>query len=110
MGGPLPSWLSFDPETGSFSGTPTNDDVGTISVQVTATDLSAASVSAFFDITVANVNNAPTVAVALDNQDATEDSAFSFSVPDGTFADVDGGDTLSLSATLDGGAALCRAG
>ena len=58
-GAPLQSWLSFDAATGSFSGTPVNGDVGTISVTVTATDLSAASVSDTFNITVANVNDPP---------------------------------------------------
>ena len=27
-GSPLPAWLSFDPATQTFSGTPLNDDVG----------------------------------------------------------------------------------
>ena len=40
-GGALPSWLSFDASTRTFSGTPLNDDVGTILVKVTATDSSS---------------------------------------------------------------------
>ena len=35
---PLPAWLSFDGATRTFSGTPTNGDLGTISVKVTADD------------------------------------------------------------------------
>jgi hypothetical protein len=52
-GNPLPSWLTFDPETQTFSGTPAHADVGTIEVTVVATDTSEASASGTFDITVA---------------------------------------------------------
>ena len=31
-GSPLPSWLSFNAATQTFSGTPLNDDVGALSV------------------------------------------------------------------------------
>ena len=37
-GSALPTWLSFDPATLTFSGTPDNGDVGSISLRVTATD------------------------------------------------------------------------
>jgi cysteine-rich repeat protein len=37
-GGPLPSWLSFDPLSVEFSGTPSAADSGDIDVTVTATD------------------------------------------------------------------------
>ena len=47
----LPSWLSFDPATRTFSGTPQTADVGTVSVKVTASDGSD-SVSDTFDIVV----------------------------------------------------------
>ncbi len=49
---------------------------------------------------IANVNDAPTVAALIADQSATEDAAFSFVVPAGSFADVDPGDVLTLSATL----------
>jgi YD repeat-containing protein len=58
-GNPLPGWLSFDAATRTFSGTPLNENVGTISVKVTATDSSSASATDIFDISVANVNDAP---------------------------------------------------
>ncbi|PPC74485.1 hypothetical protein C4K68_25550, partial [Pokkaliibacter plantistimulans] len=44
-GSALPGWLSFDARTGTFSGTPDNGDVGNLSITVTATDTSGASVS-----------------------------------------------------------------
>ena len=34
----LPAWLTFTAGTRTFGGTPENDDVGTITVKVTATD------------------------------------------------------------------------
>ena len=46
----LPSWLSFDPATRTFSGTPTA--VETVSVKVTASDGNGGSVSDTFDIVV----------------------------------------------------------
>nr|WP_245217012.1 putative Ig domain-containing protein [Neoroseomonas nitratireducens] len=105
-GSPLPSWLRFDPATRTFSGTPGNGDVGTLHVRVTATDGSGAAVSDDFTLTVANVNDAPTVASPLVDRAATEDSAFSFTVPAGAFADADAGDALTYAATLADGSPL----
>ena len=103
-GSPLPTWLNFDPTTGTFSGTPGNADVGSLSIKVSASDGSA-SVSTTFALTVTNVNDAPVVAVPIPAQDIAQDSALSFTVPAGTFSDPDG-DTLTLSATLANGAPL----
>ena len=105
-GEPLPSWLIFDSSTRTFSGTPENGDVGTLSIKVTATDRSGASVSDVFDVNVENVNDAPTVVQSLANQVTSEDTAFSFSIPSDAFADVDPVDQLTLSATLSDGSAL----
>jgi len=49
--GSLPSWLSFDAATGTFSGTPADGDVGVVNVKVTATDGSNESVSDIFSLT-----------------------------------------------------------
>ena len=56
-GSPLPAWLSFDGTM--FSGTPGNADVGSIEVEVTATDRKGLSVADAFMLDVANVNDAP---------------------------------------------------
>ena len=58
-GGALPSWLGFDAASRTFSGTPDNDDVGTVSLKVTATDADGASVSAMFNLDVSNANDGP---------------------------------------------------
>lgn len=51
-GNALPSWLSFDPITGTVSGTPTTANVGTLNLRVTATDRSGASTSDGLTLTV----------------------------------------------------------
>ncbi|WP_225181538.1 putative Ig domain-containing protein [Pectobacterium aroidearum] len=104
-GSPLPSWLTFNPVTGTFTGTPGNADVGILSIKVTATDTTNASVSTTFSLTVTNVNDAPIVATPIPAQSVAQDGSLSFTVPAGTFTDPDG-DTLSLSATLANGSAL----
>jgi Ca2+-binding RTX toxin-like protein len=96
----LPGWLSFDAITRTFSGTPLNANVGAIDVKVTATDGSTASVSDTFNIAVANTNDAPVVANAIADQNASEANAFNFVVPANAFADADVGDTLTYTATL----------
>lgn len=95
-GGALPSWLSLS-QSGLLSGTPDNDDVGSIMVEVTATDSVGLSNSDQFMLTVNNVNDRPTI----------EDQTFSVPMGGtngtlvGTIAanDIDEGDTLSFSVT-----------
>ncbi|WP_407321879.1 DUF4347 domain-containing protein [Dickeya ananatis] len=105
-GSALPGWLSFNPATRTFSGTPGNGDVGNLTIRVTATDGSNASVSTTFGLVVTNVNDAPVVSGALGSQTAAQNSGFNFTVPAGTFTDPDTGDTLTLSATQADGSAL----
>jgi Ca2+-binding RTX toxin-like protein len=105
-GAALPSWLQFDPATGTFTGTPTNGDVGSLSLHVTATDAGGLSTSQNFELVVNNTNDAPSVAESAVNQSATQDVDFSYVLPANTFADVDAGDVLTLSATQADGSAL----
>ncbi|WP_099066659.1 beta strand repeat-containing protein [Nostoc linckia] len=58
-GNPLPTWLSFNANTRTFSGTPDDPDNGTISIKVTASDTSNASANTTFNLTVTPVNDAP---------------------------------------------------
>ena len=51
-GSALPDWLSFDPDTLTFSGTPTTMDLGVVRVKVTATDQGGLSASDVFDLAV----------------------------------------------------------
>ncbi|MDD5385164.1 MAG: Ig-like domain-containing protein, partial [Gallionella sp.] len=67
----LPSWLTFDAATQTFSGTPLNADVGNMDLLVTATDTGGLSASSAFNLNVINVNDAPTA--NADAGAATED-------------------------------------
>jgi Putative Ig domain/Secretion system C-terminal sorting domain/WD40-like Beta Propeller Repeat len=53
-GNPLPSWLNFNPNTKTFSGTP--DTAGIFKIKVMATDTAKASVSAQFTLTIKNIS------------------------------------------------------
>jgi VCBS repeat-containing protein len=57
-GGDLPSWLSFDPVTRTFSGTPPTNFNGVFDIRVTASD-GALSASDVFRLTITPVNDAP---------------------------------------------------
>lgn len=105
-GGALPSWLSFDPVTRTFSGTPLNAHVGTVSIDVIASDGNGGTVTDTFDVVVANTNDAPTVANAIPDHNATIGAPFSFAFSANTFADMDLGDTLTYIARVAGGGAL----
>ena len=107
-GDDLPAWLAFDGATGKFSGTPGNNDVGTLDVAVTATDANGNYTTSAFALDVLNVNDAPTVSMALTDQSGLQDAPFSFAVPAEAFDDVDfiHGDILAYSATLADGTAL----
>jgi Ca2+-binding RTX toxin-like protein len=105
-GSALPSWLTFDAATRTFSGTPANGNVGALEIRVTATDPLGKSASDVFTLNVANVNDAPTVAAPLADMTTAEDAPFSFQAPASVFADVDLGDTLAVAATRADGSAL----
>ncbi|MBW4517516.1 MAG: putative Ig domain-containing protein [Timaviella obliquedivisa GSE-PSE-MK23-08B] len=51
-GGALPTWLSFNATTQTFSGKPTNAQAGAINVKVTATDGAGVAVSDVFNLKV----------------------------------------------------------
>ncbi|MBF0463403.1 MAG: putative Ig domain-containing protein, partial [Magnetococcales bacterium] len=107
-GGNLPSWLTFNQTTNTFSAAPGVGTAGTVGIKVTATDVAGASVSDTFNLTVDHVNHAPVLntAQAPLNQQATVGGLFSFQVASGTFTDPDPGDHLSYTATLQGGGTL----
>lgn len=102
---PLPSWLSFNPLIRRFLGTPTNDDVGTIEIKVLAfNDIPSPEVAEdTFFLVIQNVNDAPTVANPLQDQNAIADTDFKFTFPEDTFDDQDATDTLTYTARLSNG-------
>ena len=94
-GSPLPGWLTFDPATQTFSGTPTGADAGTEVVRVTVTDGAGGSDSQSLSISVM-VNRPPELVAAIPDQNANQDVAYNFDISS-FFADPDG-DTLSFEA------------
>lgn len=101
-----PAWLSFDPDSRTFSGTPENADVGTFEVTVTAADTGGESVSDSFALEVINTNDAPLVAGIIADVLGREGEALAFSLSPGIFSDPDASDHLSLSAAMADGSAL----
>ncbi|MFN6516408.1 MAG: beta strand repeat-containing protein [Nostoc sp. CreGUA01] len=96
-GNALPTWLSFDANTRTFSGTPNDPDNGTISIKVTATDTSNASVDDTFNLTVTPVNDAPVA--GDDSASANQNTALTLLATDllANDTDVDSA-TLSITA------------
>ncbi|MBN1625274.1 MAG: hypothetical protein JW944_02015 [Deltaproteobacteria bacterium] len=92
-----PAWANFNNETGELSGTPSNSHVGTTTgIVISVTDENSDPVSLpAFSITVANVNDLPTISGSPDTS-VNEDSAYSF-IP--IASDIDVGDKLTFSIT-----------
>lgn len=102
----LPKWLHFDAAKRTFSGTPGNDDVGNLSIRVTAADGRGGSAMQNFTLEVVNVNDAPQIGTALANQQGKGGQAWQYRLPANAFRDIDKGDVLTLSAKLDNGQPL----
>ncbi|MBA6294425.1 hypothetical protein, partial [Colwellia sp. MB02u-9] len=86
---------TFSTITGSLTGTPTNDDIGTTSgIVISVADAANASDSlAAFNLTVSNTNDAPVI-TGTPATTVAEDTAYSFTP---IVSDVDVGDTQSFS-------------
>ncbi|MEH2369687.1 Ig-like domain-containing protein, partial [Nostoc sp.] len=96
-GNPLPSWLSFNANTRTFSGTPNDPDNGTISIKVTATDTSNATANDTFDLTVTPVNDAPVA--GDDSASANQNTPLTLLAADLLANDTDvDSSTLSITA------------
>ena len=103
--GNKPAWLSVSGTT--LVGTPTNANVTAAPVRVTLTASDGSlSVSYAFTISVANVNDPPTLANALVDPTGIAGRAFRYTFAENTFNDVDAGDRLTYTATLMDGNAL----
>jgi Ca2+-binding RTX toxin-like protein len=105
-GSALPGWLTFDEATRTLSGIPSNSDVGTLALQVVATDHGGASAVQTFSVAVSNVNDAPTVVTPIEDQSAHEGAPFAFQVPAGALVDIDAGDVLIFNASKVDGSPL----
>ncbi len=102
-GGALPSWLSLNSGTRTFSGTPASGDQGSFTVNLIASDAFGGSVVGSFSLAVNN--QAPILQNPLGNVSAFYNVPFGLTVPIDTFVDSDS-DALSYSAVLFGDVAL----
>ncbi|MDD1779901.1 Ig-like domain-containing protein [Enterovibrio sp. ZSDZ35] len=86
----VPAWLSLD-ENGLLSGTPTNDDVGTVKdVVIEVVEGERVNRMLPFDIVVNNVNDAPTIA-GTPSTTVKQDVSYQFAP---VANDIDAGDKL----------------
>ena len=102
---PLPDWLTFNQTGRIFTGTPSAENGGGMSVNVTATDPFGAQAVRSFDLLV---EGAPQLISRLSNLVANVGTKFNFIVPENTFKNPDSGieDKIRYSAALTTGAAL----
>nr|WP_162143083.1 FG-GAP-like repeat-containing protein [Pedobacter glucosidilyticus] len=89
-----------------INNSPNFETTPSFSVRIRTTDQGGLTREQAFTITVNNVNESPTIANAIPNQNATEDQLFNFTFAANTFADVDAGTTLTYTSQLNGGGAL----
>ena len=94
----MPAWITFDDGSGTLSGTPTNDEVGTFAgIKITVTDKAGASDTLDFTLEVKNVNDAPSA--APENYSLNEDSLLTVAAP-GVLGNDEDVDNTELSVVL----------
>lgn len=94
-GAALPSWLSFNASTRTFSGTPPVGSIGSYALKVTASAANGGTASETFTLTVAPT--APVYAGGVGNQALYGGRAFSFAYAASDFTEADG-DALVFTA------------
>ena len=99
-GEPLPTWLTFNSQTRTFSGTPDSAHAGSINVLLSASDMAGASTSGQFSLSV-EAQNRPPVVSADPGMEAgfaiTENAPWSIAIPAALFSDPDAGDSVSTT-------------
>ncbi|HEX8613945.1 MAG TPA: putative Ig domain-containing protein [Telluria sp.] len=105
-GSPLPAWMSYNPATGTISGTPGLHDNGTYLLKASATDKGGLSASSELSITVLDSNHAPVMGKPLPDFGALSENIFGITLGSTTFSDPDSGDVLTLTASLADGSPL----
>ncbi len=91
-------WLSMDQDTGILEGTPTNDDVGTYTVNITVMDSGGLTDSTEFLLEVLNVNDRPEWVDVPDDMMITHGDFFQYNT---SATDIDNGTALSYSIRSD---------
>jgi len=95
-GGALPSWLSFDPKTLTFSGTAPTTTFNNYAAQFHATDSAGQVGTAWF--TIYFTAGPPNLSIPTADQSWTVGQPVKFSLPAGTFTDP-GNEALNYSLT-----------
>ena len=103
-GSALPSWLSFDAVTQTFSGTPSFNDSGSVNVKVMASD-GEFSAQQSFVLDIVNVNQAPQAALNLPNLVVDEDNDLHINVLSRVI-DLDGDGLSTVQASVDTGSVV----
>ena len=75
-GSVLPEWLSFDSDSQTFSGTPSNADRGVYNIRVTGTDSFGDTITDDFSIQVLLSNDPPEIQNPISTKYGTQDTAF----------------------------------
>ncbi len=96
-GGPLPGWLNFDEESRVFLGIPTESDLGSYPLTITASDNLGGLASDTFKLTVSDSTNYPPIVLnRIDRKLAKLHKKFEFYIPNDTFLDPEG-DPLTIT-------------
>ncbi|GAA4797439.1 putative Ig domain-containing protein [Lysobacter hankyongensis] len=103
-GSTLPQWLRMNVDyaagTVTFSGRPnTNAQAGTLTFDVRATDIAGLTGTKSFSITIGTDTAPARTAVALADRTLSIGRSFSYTIPDGLFADADS-DSFTLNAQM----------
>ena len=103
-GKPLPKWLNFDAATRTFSGTPGNDDVGVLDIEISVQGKGGAA-SQHLALNVINVNDAPYISAPFSLH--STNSGGEIKCNSRTYIrDIDKGDKLTFSAEMRDGQPL----
>ena len=102
----LPPWLSFDPFTRVLSGTPSQQDIGTTALSVSASNRFGQQTTTAIELAVSNTNDAPAVEIAANQVTITAGAEFQYVLPAGMFSDADPGDHLVISIAATAGGSL----
>jgi hypothetical protein len=102
-GAALPSWLAFNAQTGTFTGTVPVNAAG-LSIKVTATDTYGLSTSETFAVATP-LPSAPVVTAQTAAQSWRTGQSVNFALAQNTFTDPQG-EAMTYTATLSNGAAL----
>ena len=101
-GSALPSWLTFNASTETFTGTAPNA-ANALNIQVTATDTGGLSASETFSVVIPS--SAPTLTAQMASQTWGENTRISFKIASNTFTDPQG-QTLTYTAKQSNGWSL----